>query len=379
MPKELSTFKNKPMKKLILLLLLLVYAAPDARTQSPFPVNGICIGAPETEEVDQFIRFIKEELAPAGINTLVLRIGFNYAYTSRPELRAENPLTREQVKQLVGACKEIGIELIPLVNLLGHQSWASEVNKLLEVYPEFDETPHVQMPEKYEWPNEDGLYCKSYCPLHPDVHDVVFDLDDEIMEVFEAKAFHAGMDEVFYLADPKCPRCQGKDPAELFAGEVRKIQTHVEEKGARLWIWGDRLLDGSTTGFGMWEASMNNTGRAIDLIPKSVIIADWHYEQALPSPAYFSMKGFDVVACPWRKADVAVEQVRMIESLRANTTPEMKDRLLGVMHTVWRPFDDFQKAYKEFKEKDKDAKSDVACFKAMTAAVKSLEKATAQD
>ena len=74
------------------------------------------------------------------------------------------------------------------------------------------------MPEDYEWPNDDGLYCKSYCPLHPDVHEVVFALVDEIMEVFEAKSFHAGMDEVFYIGEDECPRCNGKDKAELFAG-----------------------------------------------------------------------------------------------------------------------------------------------------------------
>jgi hypothetical protein len=37
-----------------------------------------------------------------------------------------------------------------------------------------------------------------------------------------SNAFHAGLDEVFYLGDDKCPRCQGRDKAELFAGEVRK-------------------------------------------------------------------------------------------------------------------------------------------------------------
>ena len=337
------------------------------------PVNGFCIAAPKTGEVSEFVRFIEKELAPAGINTLILRVDFNYSYTSRPELRDEDPLTLEQVKQLVEACKRHGIELIPQVNLLGHQSWAEKVNKLLEVYPEFDETPQVKMPDKYEWPNTEGLYCKSYCPLHPGVHAVVFDLVDEILEVFEAGAFHAGMDEVFYLADPKCPRCKGKDPAELFAGEVAKIQNHLAEKGARLWIWGDRLLDGATTGFGMWEASMNGTWRAIDMIPRSVVIADWHYEQALPSPAYFSMKGFDVVACSWREPSVAIEQVRMVQNLRGNATPEIRDRLLGVMHTVWSPAGTFLKAYKDYKEKDKEAAGDVACFKAMTAAVKALE------
>ena len=103
------------------------------------------------------------------------------------------------------------------------------------------------------------------------------------------------MDEVFYIGDDKCPRCAGRDKAELYAGEVTLIRNHLALKNRQLWIWGDRLLDGKTTGFGMWEASMNNTGRAIDLIPKDVVVCDWHYDRADKSAVYFAMKGFRVI------------------------------------------------------------------------------------
>lgn len=66
------------------------------------------------------------------------------------------------------------------------------------------------MPETYKWPNDDGLYCKSYCPLHPEIHDVVLALVDEIMDAFEASTFHAGMDEVFYIGDPNVRAAQEK-------------------------------------------------------------------------------------------------------------------------------------------------------------------------
>lgn len=358
-------------KLFIPFLLIFVFIIPT-NAQEPFKVNGLCIAAPKSDHVNAFVQFIDQELAPAGINTLILRVDFNYAYASRPELRDDHPLSKEQVKRIVAVCKKHQIDLIPQVNLLGHQSWAGTLNKLLAVYPEFDETPQVILPEKYEWPNADGLYCKSYCPLHPEVHAVVFDLVDEIVEVFEANAFHAGMDEVFYLADSKCPRCQGKDPAKLFAGEVTKIHEHLNKNNKRLWIWGDRLIDATTSGIGMWEASMNDTWRAIDLIPKSVVIADWHYEKALPTPAYFSLKGFDVVACSWKKPQVAREQVKMMHDLRRNATPEMKENLFGVMHTVWSPAEKFMEAYKNYKETDINTESDVACFKAMTKAVKAM-------
>jgi hypothetical protein len=149
-----------------------------------------------------------------GLNCLVLRVDYNYAYETHPELRDENPLTKKDIKMLVSTCKELNIKLIPQINLLGHQSWASGTAKLLSVYPQFDEAPWVTMPEKYVWPNDDELYCKSYCPLHPEVHKVVFDIVSELIDVFETDVFHAGMDEVFYIGENKCPRCGGMDKAE---------------------------------------------------------------------------------------------------------------------------------------------------------------------
>ena len=165
-----------------------------------------------------------------------MRVDYNYEYESHPELRNDNPLSQEDVKQILKVCKKYNIRIIPQFNLLGHQSWHSSPGNLLKEYPEFDETPHIELPEKYKWPNEDGLYCKSYCPLHPEVHDVVFALVDELCDAFEADAFHAGMDEVFYIGDEKCPRCRGRDKAELFAGEVTKIRNHLALRGRELWV-----------------------------------------------------------------------------------------------------------------------------------------------
>ncbi|WP_255157901.1 family 20 glycosylhydrolase [Siphonobacter sp. BAB-5385] len=233
------------------------------------------------------------------------------------------------------ACRKNKITLIPQVNLLGHQSWANKTGNLLEKYPQLDETPWVKMPAKYEWPNPDGLYCKSYCPLHPDVHAIVFDLTDEICDAFEASAFHAGLDEVFYIGEARCPRCGGRDPAELYAGEVRTLRDHLAQKNRKLWMWGDRLLEGKVTGMGMWEASFNQTHRAIDLIPKDVMICDWHYERPDQTPVYFAMKGLSVVTCPWRKPKNAVAQVQDMLRFRRSATRPMKELYQGMMQTVW--------------------------------------------
>jgi hypothetical protein len=319
----------------LLSLLSLSVKSQAASLDDVMPVRGFCIGAPQPAELSNFIAFIDHELAPRKINTLILRVDYNYQFESRPELRDANALSHDDVKKLVAVCRKDGIKIVPQINLLGHQSFGSHLGKLLKEYPEFDETPWVKMPEKYKWPNPDKLYCKSYCPLHPKVHEVLFPVIDEVCDAFEADAFHAGMDEVFYLGEDDCPRCGGRDKAELFAGEVRRIDDHLREKNRRLWIWGDRLIDGKTTGLGEWEASYKDTARSIDLIPKDVMICDWHYDRPDPTAVYFAMKGFDVVTCPWKSSDVGVKQTDDMIRWRTTTSREMRAHFQGMVQTVW--------------------------------------------
>ncbi len=367
------------MIKYFLLTALIAILIISCKTSQPvkyadttIPVKGFCIVAPLPRTVDSFVTFINNELAPRGVNVLVLRVDFNYQYTSHPELRDSIALSKEDVKKITTACKANNIKVIPQVNLLGHQSWANKTYNLLKKYPEFDETPAVTMPVKYEWPNADSLYCKSYCPLHPGVHDVVFALIDEICTAFETDAFHAGMDEVFYIGDTKCPRCKGKDKAVLYADEITLLRNHLAQSKRELWIWGDRLIDGHSSGLGMWEASKNDTWKAVDMIPKDVVICDWHYERADKTAVYFAMKGFKVITCPWRNADVANKQLQDIVAFRNESTTEMKPRFMGMMQTVWTGNSNFLKGFYENKiDSVRGTKTEWYCFREL---YKSIEK-----
>lgn len=348
-------------------------AQTDAnKIDTVLPTRGIAMAAPSPGNLNLFLKFIEEELAPAHFNLLILRIDWNYDYKSHPELKDPNPLTEPDIKKIVAACKKHAIRLAPQINLLGHQSWAKTTYALLREYPQFDETPHVNTADYTGWPNPDGLYCKSYCPLHPDVHKVVFALVDELMDVCEAELFHAGMDEVFYIGDDKCPRCSGRDKAELYAGEVTKIQNHLALNERRLMIWGDRLIDGKTTGIGEWEASMNNTHKAIDLIPKDVFICDWHYERPDQTSVLFAMKGFDVATCPWRNPELAAIQTEDMIRFRKNAAPATAKHFQGIIATVWSGADSFLKNYYN-PETYKQPNTEAATLKKLMRAFKEIQ------
>jgi hypothetical protein len=323
---------------------------------SVLPVRGLHIAAPRPDEVADCLRFIREALPKEGVNVLVLEFNYRYQFTKRPEVVDADALTPGDVKSIVTACRAAGVRLIPQINLLGHQSWAKSTFGLLRSHPEFDETPG-------KYPANDGIYCRSYCPLHPGVHEVVFDLMDELCQVCEADAFHAGMDEVFLLGEDDCPRCKGRSKAELFAQEVRALHDHLAKSGRTMWMWGDRFLDGEVTGLGKWEASQNGTVTDLRQIPQDIVICDWHYNTAPPTALHFAVEGFPVVSSPWRRPGVALAQLELVRHVRKNAPDPVATRMLGVLQTTWCGFGPFAKAYFDDGPADARALEAVVCFK----------------
>ncbi len=286
--------------------------------------RGIHLGVSHDAQVKALMGEVPT-LAAMGLNVLVIEVNYGYAYTSHPELRGPDPVSHDQARALSDVCREHGVRLIPQFQCLGHQSWDKTTFPLLVQYPQFDETPG-------QFPNNEDIYCRSWCPQHPKVNPIVFALCDELLDAFEADALHVGMDEVFLIASDHCPRCRGHNPAQLFAQAVKDYHAHlVTEREVEMLLWGDRLLNSATTGYGKWEAAENGTHPAIDIIPRDIIICDWHYtiRETYPSIPLFLDKGFRVWPAGWKDMDAT-------EALRGYAQQYADDaRMLGHLCTVW--------------------------------------------
>lgn len=350
---------------------ILIFALTQITTKSaigPLPIRGLHIDAPDASGVGTFAKFIRDALPKEGVNTLVVEFDYRFKFQKHPEIADNGALSVEQVKQIAQACTDAHVRLIPQINLLGHQSWAANTESLLRVHPEFDET-------RGKYPSNKGIYCRSYCPNAPGLHQVIFDSIDELCDACGSDAFHCGMDEVFILADPDCPNCKGKTKAECFAGEVKALHDHIVSTGRQMWMWGDRFIDGRTNGLGEWEASTNGSFEAVSQVPKDIVICDWHYEHAEPTPAFFALNGFPVVASPWRKSDLAIEQLGMIEAIRKGANGKIAQKAQGMLHTTWCGAEGFIKAYYGDKKQNRSIEETVKCFKDLFKAIRKADKA----
>ena len=283
-------------------------------------IHVMATGGATLSALDRLVGSVAPSL---GLNWVILEINGNFDYKSHPECAEKNPITKADAAKLTKSARSNGITLVPMYNCLGHQSWKERAAALLRSHPEFNEAPDMDATAK-------DFYCMSWCPNHPDINGVVFDLFDELLDAFDAKAFHVGMDEVFILGE--CPRCKGTPNAKLFAKSVNDLHSHIAGKrGAEMQMWGDRLLDGKATGYGSWEASINDTWQAIDMIPKDIVQCDWHYETVnmdFPSIRLFQDKGFRVWPGGWNQ-EKSIR--RFIEVARKESGPLM----LGYLCTTW--------------------------------------------
>lgn len=285
-----------------------------------WPFRGFCLNVPRQQDIEVFKRLISEVLPAYNCNTLVLLIRYNYRFKSHPDVSEREPLTSSQAAEIAALCRQNNIRIIPKMNLLGHQSGKEKGTELglLRTHPEFDETPDQPTVR----------YCRSLCPRHPEVKDIVFDLADELVGAFDTDAIHVGLDEVFEIG--KCPRCKDTHNAELFAEWVNSLHSHFADKKIEMLMWGDRLLDSNTTGYGEWEASANNTWEMIDKIPRDIIICDWHYgaRDEYPSIPFFTGKGFRLVSCPWRELNATEALLKYASGIKS-------DNFWGVLQTSW--------------------------------------------
>lgn len=288
-----------------------------------FKVRAIQVGVPDENNIDIFERFIEEMLAPLGINHILLCLDYRFKFKTHPDITDEPATSYEIAKRVSSVCHRNSIKVIPVTNVLAHQTsifngW--EPKGLFRSYPD--------MEEKFDGELHS---TKCLCTRHPKVRPIMFDIISELMEAFDTRDIHVGLDEVWDIG--KCPRCKNVPEEILFSEYINDIYGHITANNGKMWIWGDRLIDGHlvpnvNAGY---ETCLSDMYKAVDIIPKDIVICDWHYYDepfGQLSPSYWAMKGFDYIGCVFNSIN-GTDQ--MLYATRVVQSP----KTLGTMLTTW--------------------------------------------
>lgn len=279
---------------------------------APFmPMRGVHLMMPSVAEMPYTKRVIKYILSPGGYNFVIVEMAGCMRFDRHPEIAESfmeaiekgnsgqwprlphgsvgdsTVLEKDEVRDFVAYIRRFGIEPIPEIQSLGH------VEFLTLAHPEIAERPAVeQTAKKVDTRNADNIpsgefYASSYCPSNPKSYEILFDLIDELVEVFQPKEYvHMGHDEVVRLG--VCPVCSQKDPAELFAQDVNRIHDYLAQKGLKMMIWSDMLQP--------IEFYTQGSAPAIDKIYKDIVMLDfiWYFHMQENIEEHLLDRGFKV-------------------------------------------------------------------------------------
>ncbi len=284
-------------------------SATDVTDFPDRPFRGVHLYMPSLAEMPFAKRLFKYLLSPMGYNTAIIEVGASMRFDSQPKVNEafleaveksrsgqwpEFPhyqvgsgtvLEKADIREFLDYIRSFGIEPIPEIQSLGH------VQYITQAYPEIAEREDKDYNAEIDFRGEDfrpaGFYAHCYCPSNEKSYDILFDIMDEIIDVFQPKGYvHMGHDEVYQIGI--CPKCAGKDPADLYAQDIRRIHGHLAEKGLKMMIWADMLQ----------PCTVYRTPPAIDRIPTDIVMLDfiWYFHFDKDLEDNLLNKGFRVAA-----------------------------------------------------------------------------------
>ncbi|MBP3435620.1 MAG: family 20 glycosylhydrolase [Clostridia bacterium] len=204
-------------------------------------------------------------------------------------------LTQDEVRELVAYCRSRGIDVIPECPTFSHCDY------LVMAHPEIAERSNDPYPD-------------SYCPNHPDTYTYVFDILEEVIEVFRPKAINIGHDEAYSVSI--CPKCKNTPAPKGYADDVWKIRNFLAEKGVHVYMWGEKLLKSYTndghpvggTGTKGWSPRLYPCR---DLLPRDITFMHWYWPFNPKYDDVYHDRNMDVVY-----GNVSAKSVREWDSRR---------------------------------------------------------------
>lgn len=263
---------------------------------------------------DQIARAVRDLLARYKMNTFVWECQY-IVWDCCPELEhPEYGMRKDDARKVVEAADRYFVELVPLVQSLGHSEWIFTNGNNLDI-AEDPETPY------------------AYSPTNPRTYDFIFTVYQEALDLFRPRIFHIGHDEVTMRGRfPYRSKDSGLSITDLILMDTLRLHEWFRERDVRVAMWGDMFLHQSEARDATFAPSLEEARARRARLPKDILITDWHYHP-VSAAEYTSIplwrdEGFDVVGSAWfNPANIHQLALACIRS-----------GVLGFLQTTWAGF-----------------------------------------
>ena len=213
-------------------------------------IRGIHLDLKGAMPTFEYLKKTIRKLAKYKINTILIEYEDKFKYEKHALISSPVALTKEQAKELIDIAKEHYIEMIPLIQCLGHVEYILKHKK----YNYLSECPHKTI--------------QQYCPLNPGTLKLYKELCSEVLVLHkDTRYLHIGGDEPYWLG--RCRKCAEKAEKngrlEIYIDYIKEVCQFIKDKGGTPIIWGDVL-------------SRQARPKLLKELPRDLIIIDWDYK-----------------------------------------------------------------------------------------------------
>ena len=187
------------------------------------------------------------ELAGRGYNTIIWELEDGVEWETVPEARQPDALTKAAFREILEHARGLGLENIPLFQVLGHAEYVLQ----------HEDYQHMRA-------NPDDI--RQYDPLHPEVVPLLNRWIQEYLELFgEVRYFHIGADEARQLdfVAKSGRNTESLSVSQIFMRHVNTVSQPLIDRGITPIIWADMVL---------------HHHEAIDELSREVMLFDWMYD-----------------------------------------------------------------------------------------------------
>ena len=237
-----------------------------------------------------FYRYI-DVAAMLGYNAVFINFGGRMELKKHPELVWRNFRfhTQEEIKKMIAYASGIGMKVYPMTSVIGHYNGGYQIFPLRQ-----DNARNIN-----------GVLVKAAAMNvgHPDFYKILFEVFDEIFDVFDNPEYIMIRSDEFYTETPMLEKYTGKKCIDFYSEVLNKTAEHAAKRGVKIITCQDMWVPALTPG----EESNGpkDAEKLLDMVDKNVSICYWRYDfSPFAWLKKFYEKGFhDLWVMPWYKPE----------------------------------------------------------------------------
>ena len=263
--------------------------------------------------------FIKKLIRLAALcqyTHIVIEFWGMLQYDCLRELAWPQAFTKEQARELITECRELGVEPIPMFNQLGH---ASAARSCYGKHVVLDQNPTLQplfTPDGWAWDIDSD-----------EVFDLLKQVRGELYDLFgDGEYMHIGCDEAHYIS--RTPELRAKLPEYL-----HRLTQEVAKEGRRPMLWMDMLIEKGKFKDCYAACNPEDVQKLMSSLSDKSVLVDWQYgvkSAPVESLVHLKDSGFDAIGAPWFDPN----------NYKAHIDTVADNNFYGVMLTTWHTIKD---------------------------------------